>query len=129
MKPTDTTELPLAVLTKAHRDQVIERGLRFLSDRWGRKLDDWKDAPTVTEEELGRWGSIDARMSLPMYRTDAVYGKDTLGETTPALTPFLELTRVPQIFLLVEFPGQEYRRLFFIDTQGYNYARYVLRVI
>jgi hypothetical protein len=111
--------------THAQQDRIARSKLRFLDQTWGRKLTDWADAPEVSARSID---SVEVKHPLPVFRPDVLYGRPTLDGTTPAGTDFVDNDGLPQVFLLVDFEGDEDRE-YLIDTEGYGYARHVVRIV
>ena len=85
--------------------------------QWGRKLARWDDAPAIPSYMVQRLVAAD----IPRFQPADIYDQPigALPETR------FRATDLPQIFWLV---NEDAGRIFLIDTQGYDYARYAVRL-
>lgn len=88
------------------------------SMKWGRKLVRWDDAPEIPSYMVQKLVAAE----IPRFHPADIY--DEPIEALPE-TSFRTTAEVPQIFWLV---NEDAGRIFLIDTQGYDYARYAVRL-
>ena len=88
--------------------------------RWGRKLVRWDDAPAIPNYMVQKLIAAE----IPRFQPAEIYGQPTITDAAPE-TRFRAPAEVPQLFWLVD---EEVGRIFLIDTQGYDYARYAVRL-
>ena len=79
---------------------------------------DWKEPREVSEEQLERQG-VQVGM-IPFYREMNVYG----DRKRPRPFDYFDITPKEDIFLL----DMGEQGLFLVKREGYDYARYVIRV-
>lgn len=77
-----------------------------------RKASDWPTKSTIKSSEVKRF---------PIFTDKEVYGEEIFSKSSPEIMDFTK--NVPDWFVLKTQFGN-----FLIDTEGYNYARYVGRI-
>lgn len=86
--------------------------------QWGRKLDRWDDAPAIPGDMVQKLIAAE----IPRFLPADIYDEPICASP---LTSFRATAEVPQIFWLV---NEGAGRIFLIDTQGADYARYAARL-